>query len=206
MNLEKYRSKPNTIFKLTNSNTNKTITSCDDILAEVAVHFSSLYNSRDQNLVSESMYDHIFLDKDTSILSENEDNSFLNINISENEILSALKRSKNGSSPGLDGLPSEIYKFFWNDIKKPLINCFNYSYHTGSLSDSQRQGVICLLHKGKGCKREEITSWRPISLTNFDYKLLAKTLAIRLVQYLDTCIDMDLYKRKISKLYAKRNR
>ena len=59
------------------------------------------------------------------------------------------------------------------------------------MSDTQRQGVICLLHKGKGCRREDISSWRPITLTNFDYKLLAKTLGLRLVHYLDKCIDMD---------------
>ena len=51
--------------------------------------------------------------------------------------------------------------------------------------------MICLLHKGKGCNREHISSWRPITLTNFDYKLLAKVLAIRLVPYISSCIDSD---------------
>ena len=113
------------------------------------------------------------------------------MNISENEILSALKNSKNGSSPGLDGLLSEVYKFFWNDLKKPFIECLNYSYKTELLFVSQRQGLICLLHKGKGCNRENISSWRPITLTNFDYKLLAKVLAIRLFPYIHNCIDSD---------------
>ena len=46
------------------------------------------------------------------------------MNISEKEVLYALKKSKNGSSPGLDGLPGEVYKFFWNDLKKKHFRLF----------------------------------------------------------------------------------
>ena len=59
------------------------------------------------------------------------------------------------------------------------------------MCSSQTQGVICLLHKGKGSSRDEISNWRPISLTNFDYKLLAKVLARRLTPILETIIDND---------------
>ena len=41
------------------------------------------------------------------------------------------------------------------------------------------QGVITLLYKGKGA-RSSLDSYRPITLLNSDYKLLAKALAIRL--------------------------
>ena len=50
-----------------------------------------------------------------------EDNSFLNINVSENEMIFALKNTKNGLSPGLDELPKDIYKkSFWDDFKNLL--------------------------------------------------------------------------------------
>ena len=94
-----------------------------------------------------------------------------------------LKKSKHGSSLGSDGLPCEVCKLFWNDIKMSLIYCFNYSFKIVSLVDSQRQGMICLVHKGKGCNREEISSWRPITLTNSDYKLLVKVSAMKLVKF-----------------------
>ena len=33
------------------------------------------------------------------------------------ECENAMKLMKNNKSPGLDGLPAEFYKIFWNDIK-----------------------------------------------------------------------------------------
>ena len=45
----------------------------------------------------------------------------------------------------------------------------------GSLSPSQRTGVITLLPKqGKDCKH--LKNWRPITLLNIDYKIYTHTL------------------------------
>ena len=52
-------------------------------------------------------------------------------------MLTALKGMQNDNSPGIDGLPTEFYKFFWKDIKimytnlirHPLINEF-LIYHS----------------------------------------------------------------------------
>ena len=169
--MEKQRSKANTIFILNNQNTNKSIKQSDEILSELANHFANIYKTSDELLSKESLHNEQFLDKQNWVSISQNEFPQLRGDISENDVLSALKTSKNGSSPGLDGLPCEVYKFFWDDLKKPLLECYNYSYNIGSLADSQRQGMICLLHKGKGSKRDEITSWRPITLTNFDYKL-----------------------------------
>ena len=48
------------------------------------------------------------------------------------------------------------------------------------MSVTQRRAIITLIHKGKNLPREELGNWRPISLTNTDYKILAKTLATRM--------------------------
>jgi hypothetical protein len=45
-------------------------------------------------------------------------------------------------SPGIDGFTVEFYKFFWNDIKIPLVKCLNESLDNGKFSVSQRQGLI----------------------------------------------------------------
>ena len=84
-----------------------------------------------------------------------------------------------------------MYKLFWLDIKDLLLNCYKFSLKEGNLCTTQKQGLICLLHKGKGLDREVLSNWRPISLTNFDYKLLAKVLALRLNYVLDDCINQD---------------
>jgi hypothetical protein len=48
-----------------------------------------------------------------------------------------------------------------------------------------------LIHKGKDLPRDNLNNWRPISLTNTDYKLVAKYLAIRLCRVISIIIDED---------------
>ena len=192
LNLEKQRSNNNTIFKLVKNDNKEVLTTNDDILKEIAEHFSSLYTCKNiqEKDINEDCTS-IFLNPSNVVSINDEDKNSLNLPLSEREIFLALKSTKNGSSPGLDGIPGEVYKFFWNDIKIPLLNCYNHSFEIGELSTSQTQGVICLLHKGKGSSRDDISNWRPIALTNFDYKLIAKVLARRLTSILDTIIDND---------------
>ena len=50
----------------------------------------------------------------------------------------------------------------------------------GTYLHHKRKAVITLIHRGKDLARDNLKNWRPISLTNSDYKLLAKCLALRL--------------------------
>ena len=191
LNLEKQRSNSNTIFRLKSKDSNHVYSDCTDILNELETFYSNLYKN---NLQNENVEDELgFFKKCENKYLDEYDVDYLDGVISENEVLDALKRSSNGSAPGLDGLPAEVYKFFWNDIRLPLMKCFYEVLREGQLSNSQRLGVICLHFKGKGLDREKITNWRPISLTNFDYKLLAKTFATRLGTCIEKCIDIDQY-------------
>ena len=83
---------------------------------------------------------------------------------------------KNGSAPGYDGISIELIKFFWSKavtlVTNPFIKAFDRE-----LSYTQKQGVINLLHEGNELDKEELNNWRPMSLANTDYKILAKALA-----------------------------
>ena len=57
-----------------------------------------------------------------------------------------------------------------------MIDVYNESYQNGSLPESQRIAVMSLIFKGD---EENIENYRPISLTNVDYRMLAFTLAQR---------------------------
>jgi hypothetical protein len=59
----------------------------------------------------------------------------------------------------------------------------------GSLPDSQSLAVITLLYKNG--EKADIKNWRPISLLNVDFKILAKCLANRLKKCMDTIIHPD---------------
>ncbi len=110
--------------------------------------------------------------------------------VTEQEILKALKASPNNKSPGEDGLPSEFYKVFWNNIKVHLVNCYKLAFENGKLGISQRRGIICLIPK-KDKDPVILKNWRPISLLNQDYKLLAKSIAERIKACLKNIIHKD---------------
>jgi len=48
---------------------------------------------------------------------------------------------KNCKSCGIDGFIVEFYKFFWNEIKIPLVKCLDESLDIGTFSNSQRQDI-----------------------------------------------------------------
>ena len=101
----------------------------------------------------------------------------------------ALNEMKLNKSPGLDGLTVEFYKAFWNTIGPILVSALNESYNTKELSYTQKQSVFSLLFK-KG-DPENLENWRPISLLNIDYKIIAKILARRLQTILPFIISQD---------------
>ena len=65
---------------------------------------------------------------------------------------------------------------------------YRSSLEVGELSSSQRQAIITLLEK-KGKDRSYLVNWRPISLLNFDYKLLTKVLANRVKKVISSIIS-----------------
>ena len=116
-----------------------------------------------------------------------QDRDFCDGPITENECKITLKTFKKSKSPGNDGLTCEFYIKFWDLLQKPLVKSFNAAYHAGELTISQRQAIITLIEKS-GKDRESLKNWRPISLLNLDYKLLSKSISIRMQQYLPKLI------------------
>ena len=90
----------------------------------------------------------------------------------------AVERMKNNKSPGQDGLTVELYKVFWDDLKDLYYASLLKSIQIGILPFSQRNAIISLIHK-KG-EKDNLKNYRPISLTNVDYKIFAHVLASRL--------------------------
>ena len=161
-----------------------------DILNAQKEYYKTLYSNEmpDENL--NYKIETFLKDCEVPKLSEEEMKSCEGI-ISIGEATCALKMLNNDSSPGLDGLTTEFLKVFWNKLKQIVVNSFNKSFNSGSLSHTQKLAVITLLHKGKDLPKNKLNNWRPISLTNADYKILAKCLANRLSNVIKTCISED---------------
>ena len=79
--------------------------------------------------------------------------------------------------PGSDGYSIEFYTFFWDVIGQVVVDCFNYCFEKGCMTDEQCRGVITLIPK-EGKDNKFLKNWRPISLLNVDYKIVSKLLQI----------------------------
>ncbi len=114
--------------------------------------------------------------------------------ITYEECMLSLRFSKNGTAPGLDGIPFELWKTlharhiddsrFQNrsdfDVVKLLTAAFEDMRQFGvSSKTSLAQGWMAPIYKEKG-ERTRVVNYRPITLLNTDYKILSKTLAVRL--------------------------
>ena len=63
------------------------------------------------------------------------------------EIREAVKSLKNGSCPGADGLPIEVYKIFWKEIKVILCEAIGAMYEHG-IPEQSKIGILNLIPKG----------------------------------------------------------
>ena len=138
-NLEKKRAESKIITKLT---INGTVTANQKLIRnEQKKFYESLYSKTE---TSESTIN--FFDNHVNKLNDIEQSTCEGI-LSEYECGIALKQMNNCKSPGSDGITTEFYKIFWQDIKTFFVNSINYSFEKHSLTDLQKQGLITLLPK-----------------------------------------------------------
>lgn len=150
-------------------------------------YYRKLYSS--DNLCNPHLLENFFRHLPIPTLSP-EQVSALDAPISQQEIVESIKSLQPRKSPGPDGLPSEFYATFAEQLAPVLTSVYTDSLNKGSLPTTLNQACITLLPK-KDKNPLECASYRPISLLNSDYKLLAKVLACRLERVLPSVISSD---------------
>ena len=110
--------------------------------------------------------------------------------ISEKEIYESICKMLPERTPGLDGIPKEFYQKFFYKIKLSLMRLYEVVLKHGILNPSARKGLITLLPK-RNHNRLLLKSWRPLTMLNLDYKILAKVLAERMKLVLDSVISPE---------------
>lgn len=106
------------------------------------------------------------------------------------EVRSALNSFQNNKTPGDDGFTKEFYETFFGLIGPALLDSLNAGLESGTLSISQRRGVISLILKDEN-NLTTLSNWCPITLLNVDYKILAKVIAKRIGPVLPKLIHPD---------------
>ena len=186
LSLERSRGKSSTVFKVQNKN-GLSVYNETEIVKVFAEHFEQVYKN---TVVTENIETPMnkFLEKVELKKLSDDDKIFLDEPITLKEIENAFKNLNKDSSPGYDGLTMDFYELFFENIKETLFEYYNFCFDQNSLSESTQIGLISLIHKGKGLSREEVGNWRPITLSNIDYKILAKLLANRLKKVVSSIV------------------
>ena len=187
LGMEKSLAESSTIKRLTKSSGACTKNE-EEVLSVISTQFEERYNKSSENFpsVSEQMNSYTRTLKLPRISVENR--QMCDDPLTEEEVTLSVQHMNKGSAPGADGLPVEFYQVFWEYLRSPLINSYNYSFEINSLSSSQKLGVISLHHKGKDLRRDDLNNWRPLSLLCVDQKFLAKTLSRRIDKVIDKLI------------------
>jgi exonuclease III len=183
LNLERKHQTNNNIVKLNIGG--KTISGQEEILNECVNFYENLYKcSIDENINIPEFLDTIHIknivDNDKKMFCENK----ITYDECKHVIFECMKLNK---TPGIDGIPLEFYRIFWDAIGNFVVNMYEENFTMGKLSDSQRKSILTLVFKGND--REFLKNYRPISLMNTDYKILTFVLSNRLQSVLPSIIN-----------------
>ena len=102
------------------------------------------------------------------------------------EVSDAMKQLQAGKAPGVDTIPAEFYQELWDNIDGDIFNFVSETISQASIAEELNISKIALLPKFED--RLRIQNYRPISLLNTLYKVVAKVYANRMKSILHNWI------------------
>jgi hypothetical protein len=100
--------------------------------------------------------------------------------VAAGEVIDAISRTAPGKSPGLDGVPGEFYRQYKEQLAPLLAALYSAIGTAQRVPPGFLDGVILPVLKPGGDVADP-AAYRPIQLLSYDYRLLAKVLANRLL-------------------------
>ena len=98
--------------------------------------------------------------------------------ITMEEVTEAVTQLPAGKTPGTDTIPAEFYQSLWEDIDGDVFSFVVESIEQAHIAAELNVSKIALLPKSED--RNRVQNFRPISLLNTPYKIIAKFLANRM--------------------------
>ncbi len=184
-NLEKTRQKNNTIKEIKDKN-GTLHTDDGEILDTCGDFYDTLFDTK--NIPQQNINEYLEKTNIDKTLTDNQ-KDMCDEKLTEKELKSVVKNLKHGKSPGCDGLTPEFYTKYWDIIKDLYMDMLEEVMEKGELPYTMRKALLALLYK-KG-DSTLLKNYRPISLTNYDYKIICFALANRLQKVLKDIIKDD---------------
>ena len=164
---EIYGLRANTIAPIKNKDETELITENDRIIERWKEHFKDLLNI--EGTIEEEILNNLQREPAVPELDEE---------ISMEELEKAIRSMSDGKSPGIDGIPSEVYKHAGDHIKAKLLELFNLCLNNGEVPQEFKDALIVTIYK-KGDKTN-CGNYRGISLLCTAGKIFSKLLLNRL--------------------------
>eukprot|EP00253_Pinus_taeda_P031667 PITA_31667 len=111
--------------------------------------------------------------------------------VSKEEVEAAMKNMAKDKIPGLDGWTIELFLHFFDLIGSKITDVVEESRLKGEIYRPFNSTFIALIPKKD--EPENLEDFRPISLCNCIYKIIAKVIAIRIVPILSRNISMEQF-------------
>ncbi|CDH61168.1 hypothetical protein RO3G_01611 [Lichtheimia corymbifera JMRC:FSU:9682] len=182
----KERQQQQTIQSLKCSSTGTTLRDPKELIATTRCFYENLYTPDD---IDTQAVDSILANIPASVKIPTADAEDMIAPVHKVDLLDLLARTPTDRSPGLDGIPFEVYRHlaprssqFCALLLKVVQQAFNGIFPT-SWSETR---MVLLYKKGDP---ELLTNWRPLSLINTDAKLFTKVVANRVNTVLPRLIN-----------------
>jgi len=107
------------------------------------------------------------------------------------EIKAAVNKGAGKKAPGRDGICLEYFKTNWDMIKGDMLVLFKQMYRDCKILEQQKQGTVVCIPKTLGPSTP--ADYRPITLLNTDYKILARIIGNHLRPLLSELLHTSKY-------------
>ncbi len=152
-----------------------TIMGQSDLIDYITEYYKRLYTSGASTLGTKETQELCWL----SVLAKvgEDTNSLLTQKLTLVEVHGAIRALPKGKAPGHNGVPMEFFHECAQEVAPDLLNAFTAMLKAGETSPFNNKGQITLIPKSGDQAR--LGNWRPITLLDSLYKILAKLLAGR---------------------------
>ncbi|KAI0492143.1 hypothetical protein KFK09_026409 [Dendrobium nobile] len=125
---------------------------------------------------------------DSQKISE-EDITFLSAEFLVLELQNSVFQQENNKSPGLDGVTYSFYKIYWSIVGETLWKAVNSFFNSYQMHKEWKKTLIVLIPKIKSPLTP--SNYRPISLCQTNYKIVATMLVNRLKKIISKLISEE---------------
>nr|GEX58029.1 RNA-directed DNA polymerase, eukaryota [Tanacetum cinerariifolium] len=129
----------------------------------------------------------LMLDADFPIKLNSDQKDDLERNVTKDEIKRVVWECGTDKSPGPDGFTFGFYRRFWGILEEDVVEAVSYFFKHGTFPKGGNSSFIALIPKIQDATL--VKDFRPISLIDSLYKIIAKTLTNRLVVVLGDIVN-----------------